>query len=302
MSFAFSHPSNKGLLGRVYDTLNNSSIKKRKDRRIIFICGGRVKPYSRSLRNRFIKYSSNALSNFRVFLAEAATLDMLANSDKPEFLNVADFETLVAKIADVIIIFPESAGSYAELGFFTNSSEAAEKTLVVNDMTKQRDSFINIGLLDKLNATSTLKPAILIDIKKPDFNQIKFRLSTRFGAGSRKTYRYNNFKEMDTQEQLYMTFQMIYIFRALSIRSVIYCIQNIFGDVQEKKIKQFLSILVATGYLKRSEINNDYFLPENKVTPFLEIPGSILYKLQASATLYYKKYHLETYDVLREVL
>ncbi len=301
MSFAFSHPSNVMLLGRVFDAFNSNFIWQRKDRHILFVCGGPVKSFSRSFRNRFIKYSRKELKEFRVFLSESATKDLSYYSEEPEFLNIADFETLVAEIADSIIIFPESAGSFAELGFFTNNDDAIKKILVINDIRKQKDSFINIGLIDRINSISHLKPTILLDKGNPDFNQVKERLNSRLKTKNRKVYKYNGFKEISMKQRLYMIFQIVYIFRALSFRSIVYCLQDIFGEVSEKQIKHLLSILVAAGYLNRDAIYKDYFVPMVKVEPFLEFPDTVLNNLQAAATDFYMQYHSETYEILRRL-
>ncbi|RLB37416.1 MAG: hypothetical protein DRH12_14380, partial [Deltaproteobacteria bacterium] len=140
MSTPFNHPSGQRLLGVVSKVFRNKEVFERKDRHIIFVCGGPVRSRSRSMRYRFLKYSQKSLSQYRFFLAEAATKDIVEHNE-PEFINLVDFERLVAETSDCIILFIESPGSIGELGYFVNNKETVKKLLVVNDVRKQKESF-----------------------------------------------------------------------------------------------------------------------------------------------------------------
>lgn len=117
MPKALNHPSGTVLLDEVKTIFETKKIVQKIDRHIIFVCGGSIKDYSRSARKRFLKYAKKNLSKFRIFLAEDASKD-LTNYDNPQFINIAGFESLVTAVSDCIILFPESPGSIAEVGFF----------------------------------------------------------------------------------------------------------------------------------------------------------------------------------------
>ena len=167
MSDPFSHPSSTKLLGDIKNILNSKDIFQRLDRHLIFVCGGPMSKDPPTMRDQFIQYSFKELQQFRVFLVESATQD-LTQYNKPEFFNIADIETLVADISDCIILFPESVGSVAEVGYFANSTKIIKKLMVVNDVKYQNDSFLNIGILDKINSYSLFKPVILANFDQPD--------------------------------------------------------------------------------------------------------------------------------------
>ncbi|HEX5283522.1 MAG TPA: retron St85 family effector protein [Bryocella sp.] len=60
--------------------------------------------------------------------------------------NLALFEVNLAGYADLIIILPDSPGSYAELGMFSTSQAICIKLLVINKLEyKGKNSFINRG-------------------------------------------------------------------------------------------------------------------------------------------------------------
>lgn len=65
--------------------------------------------------------------------------------------NLLDLENLLAKSVHVIVILPESPGSFAELGAFANTQSLKDKILVVLDSKyKKHRSFINLGPLKYL--------------------------------------------------------------------------------------------------------------------------------------------------------
>jgi len=301
MTSQFSHPSSDKLLGTVLEVFQNRKIYQRKDRHIIFICGGSVKTYSRSIRRVFLKYAKSQLTQFRVFLAEAATQDLILHNE-PEFINVADFETLIAEISDCIIIFPESAGSIAELGFFANSEKAIKKLLVVNDILEQDDSFINVGIIDRINSYSDFRQIIITDYKNPDFSHVESRLINRLPVRHAKKFQFDIFEKLDLLQKFYILFELIFIFRALTFDSTIYCLEKIFGKVDKKEIKQLLSILIAVNYIKRFGEDLDYYVIERGVDQFLEFRNYDIQKLITYTTSFYKDYHTETYDIIKEVI
>lgn len=65
--------------------------------------------------------------------------------------DILSFEEVLAEISDKIIIIPESAGSYCELGAFAISDSIIDKLIVINkDNKKYAKSFITLGPLKKI--------------------------------------------------------------------------------------------------------------------------------------------------------
>src|SRR5436305_15007714 len=106
------------LISRVAHAFSAAGAYLTVDRHLLFVCGGSVHPAHNSLRKKFLAYANAELPNFRVFLAESATRDMF-DYHPPHFLNLAHFEEFIAAYSDCIVLFPESQGSLAEIGFFS---------------------------------------------------------------------------------------------------------------------------------------------------------------------------------------
>lgn len=297
MPNALNHPSGTMLLDEVRTIFETKQIVQKNDRHIIFVCGGSIKNYSRSARKKFLKYAKKNLSDFRIFLAETASKD-LTNYDKPKFINIAEFESLVTNIADCIILFPESPGSIAEMGFFANS-KACENLLIVADTSRQSDSFITIGITELVNRKSNFRSTIVFDYKKPEFDIIKDRLNDRLPNINTKKFVFNtSIDDYSSKELLYIIFQIIFIFRALRYEAVLFCVDKIFGKPKRILIKQLLSILIAAKYIERIGDHSEYFCPNKDATPFLEFRKYEVNTLIAKVIGFYQKNDRETYNLL----
>ena len=294
----FSHPSSDKLLGYIKSQFQANKFKQKKDRHLIFLCGGPVSPYSRSLRKKFIRYSQNNLPKFRIILAETVVKDISQHND-PSFFNIADFETFIADISDCLLIFPESPGSLAEIGFFSNNEKTLRKILAVTDLNKQHDSFIYIGPVDKIDSKSIFK-SVVIDYKNPDFELIKKRLNDRLPTSIGKHFPLKDFSEYTVQERLYVVFQLLIIFSALSLEGLTCCIHKIFGSYKLEEIKHFLSFLVAAEYVRRIEEHAHFFVPVKSVEGFLEIRKENIEDIKMKALLFYQSHHNETIEIIKK--
>jgi hypothetical protein len=301
MTSPFNLPSSTMLLGKVSNVFKSGKIFQLRNQHIIFVCGGSVQPRKRSMRAHFMRYAQDSLENFSIFLAESATQDITKHGD-PEFINIADFETLIVEVSDCILLFPESAGSIAEIGFFTNSKNAISKLMVVNDIKKQSDSFINIGLIDRINSKSTFRPIISMNYNKPDLLQIKQRLCDRLPARTAKKLEFVEFSNFGLKQKLFIILQIIFIFKALKFESIIDCLEKIFSKVKRtKQVRHLLSILVAVNYLERKGDDLEYFVLTSNAKPFLEFRNFDINELQADAVSFFEKNHSETYNIIQEI-
>jgi hypothetical protein len=121
----------------------------------VFVCGGKIGNGETSLRQQFIQWAEHNLPNFICLLAEDALKDGFVVGRR-KFIDLARFESVIAGIADCVLIFPESPGSFAETGFFSNSKKIRDKTLVINPIDKQKDSFLNMGPIHTIDRFSFL--------------------------------------------------------------------------------------------------------------------------------------------------
>lgn len=119
------------------------SLRQNYDNRPIFVfsCGGREDQFSSRRQLREFIESNGNLRNVLCLKAEDV-------SKRDEFRNVNLLlqEAMMADVADLIIVFSESAGSFCELGAFTSLPHIRAVTSVVEDVKYSRDnSFLNYG-------------------------------------------------------------------------------------------------------------------------------------------------------------
>jgi hypothetical protein len=115
MSHPFLHPHGRELLKRVAQLFQSEHTYILRDSNIVFVCGGPID--TPCMRERFLDYARTELPHLRMFLAEVAEKDYVSN-EEVALHNVGDFEEIIGHVSDCLIIFPESAGSFAELDFF----------------------------------------------------------------------------------------------------------------------------------------------------------------------------------------
>lgn len=129
---------------------------------VIFLCGGRCSDLSVSAplspRDAFMKKHDNpATRGRRLILAEDVTVLSIFSE---HYRDLLEFETDLAQITDLILLFCESEGSLAELGAFSMVDEIAKRLLVViRDKHWSAESFVTLGpirALEKMYGSDTV--------------------------------------------------------------------------------------------------------------------------------------------------
>lgn len=133
---------------------------------VVFLCGGKYTDASvstpASLRDAFLKILDFApLKGRDLVQAEDFTVLSLFADYYPNFLA---FETDLAELTELILLFAESEGSLAELGSFVMVEEIASKLLViVRDRHWSESSFIKLGPLRHLEQRHGETSVFVID-------------------------------------------------------------------------------------------------------------------------------------------
>jgi hypothetical protein len=119
----------------------------------VLICGGKFdfskQEISLSMRDAYLKLINNpTFKDTDLVLAEDITKEYLSESLYDDILN---FENDLAQACDLVILFCESEGSFAELGSFSVDREISSKLfVVVRNKHFQKNSFIKLGPLQAL--------------------------------------------------------------------------------------------------------------------------------------------------------
>ena len=285
--------SAKHLLSELRDIFLQKEIFFALGRHIVFVCGGTKRT---SFRSRFLTYTKKHNPELKIFLAEDAVKNLLSHS-KAEFVNLAQFEDLIASLFDSILVFPESPGSIAELGYFSNSEKLQNKILVVNDSQLQGDSFINLGPIATIDNVSIYRPTIYIDKKNPDYKiVIKQLLRYNKNRIQRDRFEYNKYKNLNTRDKFAVVLEIISILRGVNISGIQKCLKTIVGGYEEKEINRFLSILQTAGFIERLGSNYEYFSLTKNTRTLLDIEHYDVDLLRARAIEYFRKHDKVTYD------
>lgn len=107
----------------------------------VFLCGGAIDDRG----NGRSKMASifDAYSKYELLYPEDIFDDLLAGQGQHSLLHL---ENILADCVDVIVLFPESPGSFAEIGAFSNNPRLAKKLIVLSNKNyKSNKSFINYG-------------------------------------------------------------------------------------------------------------------------------------------------------------
>lgn len=128
----------------------------------VFLCGADKNDASTG---RYMM--ANMLSKhprFEVHYPEDLFDDLLVGKNQHSLLSL---ENILAESVDVIVLFPESPGSFAELGAFANNPTLAQKLICLPQKKyKNKKSFINYGPNRLIKESRTGK---VIDINYNDF-------------------------------------------------------------------------------------------------------------------------------------
>lgn len=139
------------------EDLDVKSLHVRSPTNVVFLCGG---PYSekgrgriKSLRDAFLRVSLHpALAESDLILAETFTKQFEFSS---RYTDILQFEADLAQIAELIILFCESEGSFAELGAFAHDVEISKRLLVIiRETYANSGSFISLGPIARLRNQS----------------------------------------------------------------------------------------------------------------------------------------------------
>lgn len=288
MSHPFSHPSAKSLLKRVAQLFKATDTYILKDSNIVFVCGGPMdKP---SMRKKFCEYAKLTLTTLRVFLAEDAEKDYVTHDD-PDFHNVGEFEEIIGDVSDCLIIFPESPGSYAELGYFSAREKLRKKILVVNKSTLQSsDSFISRGPIELIDKNSDFKPTIQLNFsRKPKFEIVKERLEKRIKGSKRKKFESTVYSALTPKEKLFIVFSFVELLIVVSLEGLDFAFKSVFGHSSTSDIRDLLSILVAAKLVVRIGHDHDQFSLAVDAKSFMEFESLNKPEFRLEVLAFYEK-------------
>jgi hypothetical protein len=301
MNPAFSHPAGMRVLESLRAVFEEKPVYLRNDPVFVFVCGGQIgNSTNRSLRQQFLQWASHSLPNFICLLAEDALPSGFSLGSR-RFINLTKFESLIADIAHCILIFPESPGSFAETGFFSNSPKIRRKTLVINPIAEQSDSFLNLGPIHLIDQVSWVGPKLLIGSLQPaDFGLLGQRLAEKFNEPYRDQLEYRKFKEFNFKEKLSVIFELLRMLRLADSRILEHAISVCFtSKPQPEQLANLLRILQAARLVHKGQDSSYFRVVSDR--RLIDIENVNAEQIFAQVTLYYQKYAKHLLLALGEV-
>ena len=246
------------------------------------------------MRSEFLLWSNRELPQVVTLIAEDAYRHTKLY-DPPETVNLSEFEQMIGTISDCVLVFPESEGSFAELGLFSHVKDINKKILVANAITYQsKESFINLGPIKSIDSKSYLSPTVQITKhhRQFDFEPLRERLQRLIERVQRKSFSYAAYKDLDHLGKFLITLEMINIFQFMTLDSLAESIRSAFATASPRELKRILSILAGAGYIR---VRDQFFSLEKGKDSLLIFDDFRIEDLKARALSYYQKYRPEVY-------
>lgn len=265
------------------------------DTYLAFVCGAAgatLADGSPSMRSEFMRHVElHYADRILCIKAEEAVSDLFRQQEERNS-NLAHFEKLIASTVNSVVVFPESPGSFAELGYFSAFPEICKKTIVGVRAKYQDNSFISLWPIHYISSVSNYRP---LPIALGDDYEAMFSTICERIAGNkdqrpyRKRFEKKVWKGLDSRERLAVTDEIISIAAALTEVDLRHIIYASFGSYDISELRMLLSLLVASGRVARNG-DGDVFSKSSAVKTFMEsqdrvpLKGRWLNALKESST------------------
>lgn len=246
------------LLKRNYDLVRHDNI--------VFVCGGNEAHHART---RFLAIAPELLKEYDLFTPEIALANAWRDGDGP--FELTNFESLIAEVSAAVVVFPESAGSICETGFFAAKKEILAKTVLAIDRQYQVfESFISTGPLNLINEGSNFRPAEYIDYNG-NFEIVIERIKKRRPKTHRIAVRVDSYSELTFIQKMGAVQKTVEMLTLATRSDIEFMFRSAFSShVSSREINGLISILHGSNYLIES---NDFghFRSNPSKPSFLEI-------------------------------
>jgi len=210
----------------------------------VFLCGGDLNKKN-TLRAEVAIGFGDWLGKYYydIIYPEDIFEELLFSSKSTDLLSL---ENMLADSVDVILIIPESPGSFAELGAFANNEKLRKKIVcLIDPKFKKHKSFINQGpvkLIKESNKTSVLY--VGKDNLHKEFNKIKASLR-KIKSNSTKVNNKIGLLQLDK-----FLLPLIYLSEPLSKKSLV----EVVKEINEDKTNPFNTTTVALSMLTKRKL------------------------------------------------
>ena len=259
---------------------NATAVRKHLD--VVFVFGGAG---DINHRDKFLNFSkANNKTPFLFITIEELYKDLVKYSQlkkgvSAKKIDLANLEIDAIENAYSILIFPESPGSFAELGFFSAEEKTRDKMLVMNHLDFHTDdSYIN-ELIKLIHEEKQIQPFYFGDTgENKTFSQYQDKLMLRYKDFDE--YLEDSFETINKDSHMYklsIIYETLKFFPFLSYSEAHSLTREIFKQESitipkyEKYLTSMLSLLVVSELIERVQIDgSNFFKIVNDNTNLLE--------------------------------
>lgn len=278
------------------------------DFHLCFVCGGADPQEGQppTLRRTFLDWAAINAQKLVCVQAESAVTDLLRRAgERRKAGTLSDIESIIAGTVHSLLLFPESPGSFAELGMFSVDKEIAGKMLVTLLPEHQVDSFLMLGPIRNISAESEFSPVpwILTEPIEESFRRIAERLLGGIlkKRGYRRRFALKSWKEFTKREQLAIIDCLIYATGILTEEDLFLFIGAKFGVYDASAIRLLVGLLVALDRVVMTD-DADMISRSSHILPcFIESEGLELSDVKAVWMTAYDRHLPDAGRLIREV-
>lgn len=244
--------------------------------KFILLCGGHMSNKHEddptSLRDVFFKIVDGAIPpDASLVRAEDVNAFYIKRANYDDFLR---FESDIAQLCEIILLFCESAGSFCELGSFCSVEEIRSRTLVViEEKYFNEDSYIRLG---PLQALMNEDDSAVVTFTFPSLNGSQNNLKSVDPDRLKKLIRPKIDKRLasipsqttfDVHKEGHIIKAMVGFcqeFGALERPEILLALQHIGIEVNDEKLTRFLLCARQLGWVKEARKGDRWLVFSNK--------------------------------------
>lgn len=238
---------------------------------VIFVFGSANKIHSREKFLHHVQTNNQTPFNFITIEQLYADIVMFSKVHKgvsAKRIELAHLELEAINHAYSILLFPESPGSFAELGFFSASKETRNKILIMNNLEfDNEDSYVN-ELIKLVHEEKQVNPFYFSEGSESNTFD-KYLKKLMYGYRDLEDYTNDIFKPLDSiSREMYslsIIYEIIKYIPYLSVSELKGLLRYIFKQEEisfsnfDKYISSMISLLVVSNLIQRVTIDEKYF-------------------------------------------
>lgn len=262
----------KGL----YDDLNFDGLRVSRPSKFVFFCGGSIplQQYepAKNLRDYLCRVKPIRLG-YDLVLAEKA-VQLYRDTD---YRDLISFEEDIARIASVVIVIAESAGSLAELGAFSaNETICTVLRVVIQQEHETAESFVRYGPVERVKNLNRSYLGVypwrvrrtgnlVISTVKPHLREIKNFIGQHVSAIPVST----TYTQISKFSLFYFVYWVIHLCLAVEVKHLCSYVKLIIPDATDEEISNKIYCMKIAGWLERIAYSGkDYVYTKHDVDPF----------------------------------